>query len=1320
MPIAPNDFVHLHLHSEFSLLDGLGRINDLVSEASAHGFEAMAITDHGALYGAVAFYQACTAKGIKPIIGVEAYVARRSMTDREGKADAQPFHLVLLARDWTGYQNLCRIITAAHLDGYYYKPRLDRDLLARHSAGLIGLSACLGGEVARALEVDDWDAARRITGEYRDILGPDGFFLELQDHGLPEQRALNPKLLRLSAETGTELVVTNDLHYVRREQHEAHDVLLCVGTGSNLDTPNRMRFETQEFYLKTAAEMEALFPDQQRALLNTRRVAEMTDLQMTFGELRLPHFPVPDGYTVETWLRTECERGLERRYGTVTEALRQRLDYELGVIISMGYAAYFLIVADFTRFAREQGIATTCRGSAPGSIVTYTLGITPVDPIAYELPFERFLNPDRVTMPDIDVDFEDARRDEVINYVTRKYGQDHVAQIITFGTMLARAAVRDVGRVMGYGYGEVDRIAKAIPTQLGITLEEALKVAPPFREMVEGDQGIHKLVDIARQLEGVSRNASTHAAGVVISRDPLTELMPLQRATNSDALMTQYEMHGVEALGLLKFDFLGLSNLTILRQAVDLIEQHKGVRIDLERIPLDDTTTFELLSSGETTGVFQLESAGMRRYIKELRPTSVFDLAAMVALFRPGPMDNIPSYIRRKHGQEKVTFLHPLLKPYLEKTYGIFVYQEDIMAAAIALGGFTGPEADTLGYAIRKKKSSVLRAQKDKFVRQAAERGVDAQVIDAVFKAFEPFERYGFNKAHATCYGLIAYQTAYLKANYPVEYMTSVLSAFRDNTEKVAGAIAECRRLGIEVLGPDIRVSHLDFTVEGDSIRFGLLAIKNVGEGAIQSIIDAREEGGEFVSLADLCARIDLRLVNKRVLESLIKVDALRSLGHPAQLLDGLDDAMSHGQARARDRETGQGSLFDMFGDEDASLERPLPVRTEAPSRERLRWEKELLGLYLSDHPLGELAAEMARYVDAWSADVAEPLDQQRVVVGGMAVGIRRVITRNRESMAVVTLEDLQGSVDVVVFPRTYAETGDTWREDAVLLVAGRVDHKGDETVVLADSVWSWDEALALGPEAFAQAVAAGDRGRRGPRRNGQGRSNGQAERANGQAAPDGGGGAEGRAAAVDRSGAAATASPETITIPRVSPLRGSQPQGTLVITIGAPPPGRPTVASRTAAGPASAASARWDLPAADGLDVRGRRGPPEPLSGPLEPPAFRGLALDRDEEPPLPDEVGSVIAAEATAASVATEAGPGQVLHVHFGSAPNERIVAAFAELRTLIKSRPGQTPVVLHIPAGAGRTQEMRLGVGIAYDAELLADVRRRFGDLLQLRLA
>ena len=918
-----------------------------------------------------------------------------------------------------------------------------------------------------------------MAGEYGDIFGKDRFFLELQDHGLAEQRRLNEQLLRLAPEAGLPLVVTNDLHYVRREQAPAHDVLLCVGTASNLDTPGRLKFETDDFYLKSAAEMAALFPDQPEAITNTKRIAEMCDVKLPLNQTRIPHFPVPDGETVESWLAAECQRGLAWRYGTVTEALQERLDYELGVITSMGYAGYFLIVADFIRFAREQGIQTTCRGSAPGSIVTYTLGITAGRPDrSTSCRSSGSSTPDRVTMPDIDVDFEDGRRDEVIAYVARKYGQDHVAQIITFGTMLARAAIRDVGRVLGMSYGEVDRIAKAIPNQLGIKLDEALTTAPQFRELVQADPQVGKLVDLARQLEGVSRNASTHAAGVVISREPLTELMPLQRATNSDGLMTQFEMHAVESLGLLKFDFLGLSNLTILRQAVELVHHHRGVEIDLDAIPLNDATTFELLASGETTGIFQLESAGMRRYIRELRPTSVYDLAAMVALYRPGPMDNIPAYIRRKHGQEAVTYLHPLLEPYLEKTYGIFVYQEDIMASAIALGGFTGPEADTLGYAIRKKKSSVLRAQKEKFVTQAAERGVPPQTIDAVFKAFEPFERYGFNKAHATCYGLVAYQTAYLKANYTVEYMTAVLTAVRDTSERVAAAIAECRRLGIEVLPPDVHRSDVEFTVDGDAIRYGLLAVKNVGQSAIESIIAARTEGGDFRSLTDLCSRIDLRLANRKVLEALARVGALNPFGHPAQILLGLDDALAAGGATQRDRLTGQTSLFEMATDPDA-LDAPLPNVPETPTRERLRWEKELLGLYLSDHPLGEIAEAIGPFVTAYSSDLRdESLDQQRVVVGGIVTAVRMVITKARATMAIVSLEDLQGSIEVVIFPRLYEETRGTWMEGRILLVAGRIDHKGEEVSLLADLAVDWDEAVGRGPEAFAREVALADRSR--------------------------------------------------------------------------------------------------------------------------------------------------------------------------------------------------------------------------------------------------
>src|SRR6476469_9536997 len=1078
MPIAPNDFTHLHVHSEFSLLDGLGRITELVDTAAQLGMDSMAITDHGALYGAVAFHQAARSKGIKPIVGVETYVARRSMLDKEGKADAQPFHLILLAQDMTGYQNLCRLVTDAHIDGYYYKPRLDRELLAKHAEGLIGLSSCLSGEIPKALEVEDWELARNLAGEYGDIFGKDRFYLELQDHGMPDQRRLNEQLLRLAPEAGLPLVVTNDLHYVREDQSEAHDVLLCVGTGNNLDTPNRMKFDTHDFYVKSAAQMAALFPDHHDAIRNSRRIAEMTDISLPLGQLRIPHFPVPDGYTVESWLRAECQRGLERRYGTVTPELQERLDYELGVILAMGYAGYFLIVADFIAFAREQGIQSTCRGSAPGSIVTYTLGIPPVDPILFQLPFERFLNPDRVTMPDIDVDFEDGRREEVIAYVGRKYGQDHVAQIITFGTMLARAAIRDVGRVLGHSYGEVDRIAKAVPNQLGIRLDEAISTSPELRGMVDNDPSVKRITDFARHLEGVARNASTHAAGVVISREPLTELMPLQQATNSDGLMSQYEMHAIEA-----FDFLGLSNLTILRQAVDLVRDNRGIAIDLDAIPLDDKTTFDLLASGETTGVFQLESAGMRRYVRDLRPTSVLDLAAMVALYRPGPMDNIPAYIRRKHGQEPVTYLHPLLEPYLNKTYGIFVYQEDIMSAAVALGGFTGPEADTLGYAIRKKKSSVLRAQKEKFVTQAAERGVRPDVIDAVFTAFEPFERYGFNKAHATCYGLIAYQTAYLKANYTVEYMTAVLTAFRSNEEKVAAAIAECRRMGIEVLPPDVHRSGVQFTVEGQAIRFGLLAVKNVGQGAIESIIAAREEGGPFRSLADFCSRVDLRLANRKVLESLARVGAMNAFGHPAQILLGLEDAMASGQVAQHDRLTGQTSLFDMGAEEASGMERPLPQTTEVPVRERLRWEKELLGLYLSEHPIGEVAEHVGRFVTAYSSDLRdESLDGQRVVVGGIVTGVRVVITKAKSTMAIVTLEDLQGTIEVVVFPRLYEQTAGTWRDGEILLVAGRIDHKSEEVSFLADLALEWDEAAAAGEESFARQVAAGDRGGGGRR----------------------------------------------------------------------------------------------------------------------------------------------------------------------------------------------------------------------------------------------
>ena len=1078
-PSLKDDFVHLHVHSEFSLLDGLSRIGEMTRRVADQGMRALAITDHGSMYGVIPFYAAAKKAGIKPIIGIEAYVAPRGMTDKEGKQDADYHHMILLARDDVGYRNLLALTTAAHLDGYYYKPRIDKELLARHAQGLNGTSACLGGEVLKRLGQGDEAGAAKAAMEYRDILGDGNFFIEVQEHGIDDQRRLHPQLVELARKTNIPLVATNDTHYTHPEQYEAHDLLVCIQTASNLDTPGRMRFENNEFYLKSAAEMRRLFngelPD---AFDNTLLIAEQCEVNLDYEGLRLPHFDVPAGETEGSWLRKECERGLVDRYGTVTDEIRHRLDYELGIIDRMGYSAYFLIVADFTRFAREQGIMITCRGSAPGSIVTYSLGITPVDPLAYGLPFERFLNPDRVTMPDIDIDFQDSRRDEVIAYVTRKYGDDRVAQIITFGTLGAKAAIRDVGRAMGLTYAEADRVAKAVPNELNISLDRAVETSPQLRELMAGDDRVEKLIGIAKQLEGVSRHASTHAAGIVISREPLTDIMPLQRATDGRTTMTQFEMHACEALGLLKFDFLGLINLTILADAVELVKKHRGVDVDVDELPLDDARTFELLGTGETTGIFQLESSGMRRYVKELKPTEVRDLAAMVALFRPGPMANIPAYIRRKHGEEPVTYLHPALEPALKDTYGIFVYQEDIMTASIAMADYTGPEADNLCYAIRKKKEDVLRQHEAKFKAGAKKKGIPPGIVDQVFAAFEPFARYGFNKAHATCYGLIAYQTAYLKANYPIEFMTAVLNGFRERAEKVAAVIAECRRLGIEVRPPDVQKSHALFTVETDAdgapeaIRFGLAAIKNVGEGAIEAIVavrDAGEEPGPFRSLDDFCRRVDLRVLNRRVIESLVKANAMASLGTGGALLAALDSALENGARHQRDVAAGQSTLFDLFApaQADASVSF-LDGGEEIPRRERLRWEKELIGLYLSEHPLGDIADVLPEYVTAYSGDLVEEEDQAKVTLGGIILSSRRVITRAGSTMLVASLEDLQGSVEVVVFPKVFEQTAQAWTDDAVVLVAGRIDRRDESPQILCETVWAWDDAVRMGPAAFS------------------------------------------------------------------------------------------------------------------------------------------------------------------------------------------------------------------------------------------------------------
>jgi DNA polymerase-3 subunit alpha len=967
---------------------------------------------------------------------------------------------VLLARTFTGYQNLVRLVTAAHLEGYYYRPRLDKELLRRHAEGLVALSACLQGELARALQDEGLDAAVAVATEHREIFGEGGYFLELMDHGIPEQHAVNDGLREVSRRTGIPLVVTNDLHYVRGEDAEAQDIMVCIQSGKTVDQPDRLRMiDRPELYLKSAEQMAALFPADGAALERTLAIADGCDLVLP-TELRLPHFAVPDGRTPDEHLRAMAENGIRARYGEATQELRERLDRELAVIAKTGYSAYILIVQDFIRFAQERGILTAVRGSAGGSLVSYAIGLTDIDPLRYRLIFDRFLNLERYTQPDIDVDFMDTRRDEVIAYVTQKYGADRVAQVVTFNTMLARAAVRDTARVLGMPYADADRVAKVIPTgPAAPPLGESRRIVAELREL-EADPRVERLLDLAERVEGLVRSTGTHAAGVVITRDPLTDLVPLERSKgNAEAIQTQYEDKQLERLGFLKFDFLGLSNLTILDRALALIREQRGIVVRREDIPLDDAKTFELLSSGETTGLFQLESAGMRRHIRDLRPDRVEDVMAMVALFRPGPMDYIPSYIRRKHGHEPVTYAHPSLEPVLRDTYGVMVYQEDVMAVTQALAGFTLGEADVLCYTIRKKIREKLDAQRDRFVTKAAERGVAREVIDIVWKDFEPFAQYGFNRAHAAIYGIIAYHTAYLKANYTAEYMTAVLSADMGNAEKIAIAIAECRRMGITVRPPDVNGSRFDFVVTGSEIRFGLGAVKNVGEGAVESIVQARDAEGPFRSLDDLCARIDLQRNNKRVLESLIKAGACDAFGPRLAQLGRLDGVLATAQREQKDRASGQASLFDLAATTVAAA---VPEGgPEASRKELLAWEKELVGIYLSEHPLQEVSARLGDVVTAYLAELREVVDDV-VIVAGVITSARRHLTQKKALMMFAQLEDLTASVEVTVFPRTYEATHRVWAPDEIVIVLARVEKRDDEPKLLAEhAVPFTDEGIA-------------------------------------------------------------------------------------------------------------------------------------------------------------------------------------------------------------------------------------------------------------------
>jgi DNA polymerase-3 subunit alpha len=1099
MPHAPETFVHLHNHTEYSLLDGASRIHALVEAAAKLEMPALAITDHGVMYGAIHFYKACKDAGIKPIIGCEVYVAPRSRLLREGRVDRDPNHLTLLAANHEGYLNLMKLCTVGQMEGMYYKPRIDKEILAEHSNGLIALSGCLQGEAASRITDGDLDGARESVAAYRDIFGKDRFLLEVQRHGIDRQDAVNEALGGFGKEFGLRLCATNDLHYVHRHDSEAHDVLLCLQTGARFNDPNRWRFSSQENYLKTPEEMRAAFADLPDALLSTVDVADQVDLKLKLGATLLPPFDVPDGMTPDQYLRKLVLDGITWRFaGQASAAVTERADIELSVISQTGYASYFLIVWDFYNFARKQGIVVgPGRGSAAGSLVSYCLGITNLDPLQHGLIFERFLNIDRVSMPDIDCDFSVEGREKVIRYVSEKYGVDRVAQIITFTTMASKAAIRDVGRVLEVPLRDTDRLAKLVPVWQGRSksLDDTLKEVPDFREAYESNEEQKRLIDVARTLEGVSRNVSTHAAGVVIAPDPLVRYTPLQFGPGREAVVTQYDMKAVGDIGLLKIDFLGLQNLDIISTCLRLLKEHRGLVIDIDQLPFDDAKTYELLSTGDTHGVFQLEGAGMRRMLMDMRPQSFGDVSAAVALFRPGPMVNIPAFIARKQGREPIEYMHERLEPILRETYGVMIYQEQVMMAARELAGFTMSEADILRAAMGKKDKAKMAKLRTKFIDGTVERGIAKSTAEALFDSIAKFAEYGFNRAHSAAYGVIAYQTAYLKANYPLEYMTALLIHMEGSADRVATAIVDCRIRGIDVLAPDINRSRADFSMSDGRILFGLAAIKNVGQHAVESIVALRDADGPFKSLEDLCERtVAIQDVNKRVLESLVQSGACDSLGERARLAYVLEHAVARAERARRDRESGQISLLEMVGsDEVTADDYGLAIDvTPMAGEEKLRLEKELLGLYLSDHPLRRISAELAKLSDTQAVEVTSALQEMEVRIAGLVREVRRVVTRKGQIMAYATLEDLTGTVDIVLFPRVFEQVRLLFEPDKVLVVQGKVDARAGSTratgssgaaptepdmepevetaSVVADMAWLWDDPECV-PVARRQLV---------------------------------------------------------------------------------------------------------------------------------------------------------------------------------------------------------------------------------------------------------
>ncbi len=1085
------DFVHLHVHTQFSLLDGLSRIPQLVEKAKTLGQNAIAITDHGNLHGAIEFYKTCVEKEVKPIIGAEIYVARKDYTQKNFDNGNETDHLTLLAQDFEGYQNLMKLLSEASINGFYYRPRVDKALLKKYSKGLIGLSGCMSSEAGRYLIDGQYDKAKKALLEYQDIFPKDNFYIEVYNHEFDKylpahavgsdiyndllRLSQNTKkafegLTKLSKELDIPAVATGDLHYIEPTDAFAQDVLVCIQTGKTVNEVNRLRMvDAPVYYLKSGEEMASLFPDNPEFLENSVKIANKINIEIPLGQYHFPLFEVPGGEKPEVFLREESLKGIKEKISPVDEKVMERFEYELKVIIDKGYSTYFLVVADFIRAAKKQGIVSTTRGSAAGSLVSYGLGITTVNPLFFKLPFERFLNPFRPSLPDIDVDIADSRRDDVINYVKEKYGAEKVAQIGTLGTMMAKGAVRDVARALGWPYSKADRISKLIP--LGkqgfpMTIKKAIEVTPELGELYKTDTETKELLDTAMQIEGLARHTSVHAAGVVIAPGPVTNFTPLLKESKGEVISTQYDMHGVEDAGLVKMDFLGIRNLSILGNAVEIVEREKGIKIELEKLPFDDVKAYEMMARGETMGLFQLGGSGMTRYLKELKPTNIFDIMAMISLFRPGPMASIPEFIERKHDATKIKYFDPRMEEFLKESYGVITYQDDVLLTAINIAGYNWEEVDKFRKAIGKKIPEEMAKQKDKFINGAIEHGLSEARAKALFALIEPFTGYGFNKAHAASYAVVAYQTAYMKANFTVEFMCAVMTAESGDTEKIAQAVAECERLGIEVLSPDINRSDIGFTIETDekdkrAIRFGLSAIKNVGEAAIHSILEAREES-DFSSLNDFCRRVNLRTVNKKTFESLIKAGAMDLFGKRQAMLDIIDALRATGQSLSQKVSEGQGMLFEEADLEiknpsldDSPLTESLKNGKEAGEKELLAWEKEFLGLYLTRHPISGSQTKLNHYATHKIINLKEDYQPgSKVKIGGIISSMRRTFTKAKgEEMAFIKIEDETGTMDIVVFPKTFSQFKSVLNEDAIVILEGKLDSREEESAILAEII---------------------------------------------------------------------------------------------------------------------------------------------------------------------------------------------------------------------------------------------------------------------------